>query len=145
MFLIYGWKQYVRVLGVLMLVCQQCTRPAEHVLRRFTTKVTLFFIPLFPVGRKHTLQCTACEAEVKISKEQAEQLAMSVAVQQGPPQPPPMPQPQPAYGYRQPGPPPPPMQQPYPQQPPYPPPGYQQGPRPPYPPQQQPPHYPYGR
>jgi hypothetical protein len=74
--IIYGWKQYAQVLAVLTLVCKQCAMPAEHVVRRITTKFTLFFIPLFPVGRKHTLTCSSCEAVVKVSREHADQLAM---------------------------------------------------------------------
>jgi hypothetical protein len=118
--IIYGWKRYVRVLAVLTLVCQQCATPAEHVLRRLTTKVTLFFIPLFPISRRHTLACTGCNAENKISREQADQLLASSAQQ---PQaqhagPPPQPGPygaQSPYGGQpahQPGLPP--MQRPYP-------------------------------
>ena len=77
MFIIYGWKRYAQVLAVLTLVCQHCSAPAEHVLRRLTTKVTLFFIPLFPISRRHTLICTACRGENKVSREQADQLAAS--------------------------------------------------------------------
>src|SRR4030081_2127343 len=113
--LIYGWKRYVQVLAVLTLVCQQCAIPAEHVLRRLTTKVTLFFVPLFPISRKHTLTCTACEATNKLSREQAEQLVASgqqaPAAQQPPHHSaPPPPPPQPAYGAPQQPAGPPPMQ-----------------------------------
>ncbi len=121
MFIIYGWKRYAQVLAVLTLVCQHCSAPAEHVLRRLTTKVTLFFIPLFPISRRHTLICTACRGENKVSREQADQLAASAQPYAGPPAPPH----EPAYGQRyQAGPPP--MQQPgpYGNQPPY---GYQPG------------------
>jgi hypothetical protein len=137
MLIIYGWRRTAQVLAVLTLVCQRCSSPAEHVLRRITTKVTLFFIPLFPVSRKHILTCTACNGDNKLTKEQAEQLAVSAqpAPQQqyvGPPTPPS----QPAYGQPQYPAGPPPMR--YPQQPgPYGgQPGYQQGPPPmrqPYP------------
>jgi hypothetical protein len=104
--IIYGWKRYVKMLAVLMLVCQHCAMPSEHVIRRLTTKFTLFFIPLFPIGRKHTMICTACQAESKISRQQAEELAAGAgqpAPHPGrqPMQPPPvqhLPQPQPAYG-----------------------------------------------
>jgi hypothetical protein len=100
--LIYGWKQYVKVLSVLILVCGQCSMPAEHVVRRFTTKFTLFFVPLFPIGRRHTMFCAGCQAETKISRQQAEQLVMSGDGRPAPPAPPqpvrPMPQPQQAYG-----------------------------------------------
>ena len=154
--IIYGWKRYAQVLAVLTLVCQQCHLPAEHVLRRLTTKVTLFFIPLFPISRRHTLTCGACQGENKVSREQAEQL-MAGGVQQSPtPQPQPQQQfagpPQPGAGQPryQPGPPPQqPMRPPMPAPPgPYggqPPHGYQQGPPPgqrPHPGQHQPAAYP---
>jgi hypothetical protein len=80
--IIYGWKQYAQVLAVLHMMCGRCGNRGEHVLRKLTTKVTLFWIPLFPVNRKHTLFCPACEAEEKVSKEQA--LAMAAG---HPPQP----------------------------------------------------------
>jgi hypothetical protein len=73
--IIYGVKQYVQVLAVLQLVCGQCGNAAEHVLRKLTMKFTLFWIPLFPVNRKQTLFCTACECEQKLPKEQAMRLA----------------------------------------------------------------------
>lgn len=99
--IIYGWKRYARVLALLTLVCQQCAIPSEHVLRRLTTKFTLFWIPLFPINRKHTLFCTSCQHEVKVPREQAQQLAASGG--QPAPQPhggppPGPPAPQPAYG-----------------------------------------------
>jgi hypothetical protein len=62
------------------------------VLRKLTTKVTLFWIPLFPISRKHTLYCPACESEERVPKEQA--LAMAAGGPQAagfPPQ-------QPGYG-----------------------------------------------
>ncbi|HEY0449059.1 zinc-ribbon domain-containing protein, partial [Actinophytocola sp.] len=97
--IIYGWKQYLQVLAVLQLVCSQCGNSAEHVLRKITTKFTLFWIPLFPIGRKHTLVCAACECEQKVSKEQAMQLAASGGGMPGPGMPAPgMPAPQPATG-----------------------------------------------
>jgi hypothetical protein len=81
--IVYGWKQYVKVLAVLHLVCVQCGNKSEHVLRLFTTKATLFWIPLFPISKKRTLFCTACECEQKVPKEQA----LALASGQGGPQP----------------------------------------------------------
>ena len=72
--IIYGWKTYVRVLAVLQLVCGQCGNASEHVLRRLTRKVTLFWIPLFPIDRKHMLSCSACNKEQRISGSQAKEL-----------------------------------------------------------------------
>ena len=76
---IYGWKTYVQVLAVLQLVCGQCGNASEHVLRKLTTKFTLFFIPLFPFSTKFSTQCTFCGMEQRITKEQAEQLQAQAA------------------------------------------------------------------
>jgi hypothetical protein len=82
--LIYGWKQYVQVLAVLQLVCAQCGNASEHVLRKFITKFTLFWIPLFPISKKHTLFCPACEHEQKIPAAQAQQLMATGGMPAGP-------------------------------------------------------------
>ena len=71
---IYGWKTYVQVLAVLQLVCGQCGNNAEHVVRKLTTKFTLFWIPLFPINRKHTQTCSACGHVEKIPGVHADQL-----------------------------------------------------------------------
>jgi len=143
--LIYGWKQYVQVLAVLRLMCGQCGNASEHVLRKFTTKFTLFWIPLFPINKKHTLFCTACEHEQKLAGAQAQELMATGGPGMPPPgmpapamAPPGMPGPAPMPGMPAAGPanhfghgphgqqPPPgyPVQQPYPAQRPYPPQGY---------------------
>ena len=72
--LIYGWKSYAQVLAVLRLMCGRCGNASEHVLRKITTKFTLFFIPLFPISKKHTLFCSACEHEQKLQGAQAQEL-----------------------------------------------------------------------
>lgn len=72
--LIYGWKTYVQVLAVLRLVCGQCGNASEHVLRKLTTKFTLFWIPLFPINKKHMLFCPACQHEQRLDGAQAKEL-----------------------------------------------------------------------
>ena len=111
--LIYGWKTYVQVLAVLQLVCGRCGNASEHVLRKLTTKFTLFWIPLFPINKKHMLSCSACQHEQKLAREQAQELVATGGAPSAPG--PGFPG---AYGPPQ-GPPPG-----YPQQQPYPPQGY---------------------
>ncbi len=72
--IIFGTKGYLYQLAILTLVCGRCGNPAAHILRKRVTKFTLFFVPLFPFSTKHSLQCTFCGAEQKVTKEQAEQL-----------------------------------------------------------------------
>ncbi|MFL5713895.1 MAG: zinc-ribbon domain-containing protein [Chloroflexota bacterium] len=69
--IIWGWRQYVQTVAMLTLVCGRCGNPSAHALRRFTTKFTLFFVPLFPVNRRHEVQCTFCGATNKVSRDQA--------------------------------------------------------------------------
>ncbi|WP_107655034.1 zinc ribbon domain-containing protein [Nocardia suismassiliense] len=72
---IFGWRQYAHRLAVLTMVCTSCGNPAAHILRKLVTKFTLFFVPLIPLSTKHSLQCTWCGAESKLTKQQATELA----------------------------------------------------------------------
>lgn len=82
MLLIWGTRGYVYQLLMTMLVCNNCHNPAAHSLRKFTTKFTFFFIPLFPISNRYQLQCTFCGMESRLSKEQAEQLMAQQPPQQ---------------------------------------------------------------
>lgn len=86
MLLIGGWRRYVQTLAMITLVCSSCQRPAAHSVRRHVTKFTLFFIPLFPVGSKYSLQCTFCGGQVRVNKEQADQLVAQARMGDAPPQ-----------------------------------------------------------
>ncbi|MFC8350271.1 zinc-ribbon domain-containing protein [Streptomyces sp. NPDC057280] len=77
--IIFGTKGYLYQLAILTLVCGGCGNPAAHTLRKRVTKFTLFFVPLFPISTKYATQCTFCGTEVKIGKEQAEQLQAQAA------------------------------------------------------------------
>ncbi|MEU5696483.1 zinc-ribbon domain-containing protein [Actinosynnema sp. NPDC020468] len=72
--IIWGYRTKVFVLAMLTLVCGQCGNPAAHALRKNVTKFTLFFIPLFPIGVKHSIQCAFCGVTNRLTKEQAQQL-----------------------------------------------------------------------
>ena len=79
MLILFGTKGYLYQLAILTLVCGSCGNPAAHTLRKRVTKFTLFFVPLFPISVKYATQCTFCGTEVKIGKEQAEQLQAQAA------------------------------------------------------------------
>lgn len=81
--IIFGTRIYTRALAVLMLVCQRCGNPAAHRVMERTTRFTLFFIPLFPIGSRRSLTCTFCGTTTPISKELAAQyVEQSNATQQ---------------------------------------------------------------
>ncbi|WP_405866645.1 MULTISPECIES: zinc-ribbon domain-containing protein [unclassified Streptomyces] len=77
--IIFGTKGYLYQLAILTLVCGNCGNPSAHTLRKRVTKFTLFFVPLFPFSTKHTLQCTFCGMEQKVTKEQADQMLAQAA------------------------------------------------------------------
>ncbi|MFJ6760808.1 MULTISPECIES: zinc-ribbon domain-containing protein [unclassified Streptomyces] len=71
--IIFGTAGYLYQLAILMLTCRHCGTPAAHTVRKYVTKFTLFFVPLFPISTKFATQCTFCGMEQEVPKEWAEQ------------------------------------------------------------------------
>jgi hypothetical protein len=60
------------MLAVVRFVCNNChVNAAQRVLKR-VNKLTLFFIPTFPVSTKYLVECTNCGATTLISQQQAD-------------------------------------------------------------------------
>jgi zinc-ribbon family len=74
MLILFGFRSYVQTLAMLTLVCSRCGNPAAHRLSQLTRKFTLFFVPLFPIGRKYALTCAACGTSTRITAEQKDSL-----------------------------------------------------------------------
>ena len=72
MLLIFGFRVYTDLLATVAYVCENCGQHAAHHLTRRTRKVTLFFLPLFPVSRKYVDQCSFCGRVLRIPRERAE-------------------------------------------------------------------------
>ena len=81
--IIFGTRGYVFQLAILTFVCGNCGNPAAHTLRKYVTKFTLFFIPLFPVSTRFRTQCTFCGIEHQLPKEHAEGMLAQAAAPQG--------------------------------------------------------------
>ncbi|MFI9412965.1 hypothetical protein [Nocardia gamkensis] len=85
--LIWGWQKRIHTLAMITLVCGRCGNPAAHALRKLVTKFTLFFIPLFPLSTKHSLECTWCGASSPVAGPQVpDLLARANAETMGPAQ-----------------------------------------------------------
>ncbi|MFB8267211.1 MULTISPECIES: zinc-ribbon domain-containing protein [unclassified Streptomyces] len=91
--IIFGTRGYLYQLAMLTFVCGNCGNPAAHALRKYVTKFTLFFVPLFPISTRYRSQCTFCGIEHQVAKEQAEALLAQASA----------PAPHPAQGQQQPG------------------------------------------
>lgn len=72
MFLLFGTSLRDQVLTVVHFVCTACGVAApQHVIER-ATKISVFFVPLFTVGRRHSVVCTNCGSVTTLTREQAE-------------------------------------------------------------------------
>ena len=79
MILVWGFKSYARLLGVLTLVCGNCHNPAAQRLVEVIRKFTLFWIPLFVVKRRTVMTCAFCGTESVLSKEEAATLVAQIS------------------------------------------------------------------
>jgi hypothetical protein len=77
--LIWGFKTYAKLLGIVTLVCGHCQNPAAQRVIQRIRKFTLFWIPLFPVKRQTLMTCTFCGTATALNAEQAAALTSQMA------------------------------------------------------------------
>ncbi len=82
MILVWGFKSYLRLLGILTLVCGSCGNPAAQRVVAQVRKFTFFWIPLFPVKRQTVMTCTFCGVATALTDEQAAEFAGHLAAAQ---------------------------------------------------------------
>lgn len=70
MLVVWGFKTYIRFLGIVTFVCGRCGNPAAQRLEERVRKFTFFWIPLFPVKRQTVATCTFCGRAALVAKEQ---------------------------------------------------------------------------
>lgn len=71
MFLIFGTTLRDRILAHVRFVCEYCRTDASQDVIESATKFSLFFLPLFTVGRRYLNVCTNCGGTTALTKEQA--------------------------------------------------------------------------
>jgi hypothetical protein len=79
--IIFGVRRRATRLAVVMLLCPSCQTPAAQVIRRLRRWVTVFFVPLVPLGTNYDLTCTMCGATVSLSPRQAGRYVGSAGTQ----------------------------------------------------------------
>jgi hypothetical protein len=103
--IIFGFRNALAVLAMVLLQCNRCGMPANQRVQRLRHWFTLFFIPVIPLRTTYFMTCAYCGSDTKIRKEDAERLQASQHGPDGVPSP--APQQQPGYGqqvgYGQPG------------------------------------------
>ncbi|WP_067701831.1 hypothetical protein [Nocardia jejuensis] len=58
--LIFGFQRRLFTLTTLTAFCGACKYTCPHGLRKFVTKFTLLFVPLFPINTERYLECERC-------------------------------------------------------------------------------------
>lgn len=71
MFLLFGTRATQAVINVVAFVCGYCGVHAQQRVLKRSTKLTLFFVPLFPISTSYMNQCTHCGALTRITADQA--------------------------------------------------------------------------
>jgi transcription elongation factor Elf1 len=63
--LIWGIRWFATTLGQLSYNCSHCGKTTVHSAIIRTGKFTLFFIPLFPIGKQYLIACNLCGLRLK--------------------------------------------------------------------------------
>ncbi len=72
MLFILGFRLYSDLIATVAYSCENCQQHAAHHLERRTRKITLFFLPLFPVSTRYLDTCSYCGRTIRVSRERAE-------------------------------------------------------------------------
>ena len=73
--LIFGLSSRDFLVATLVFLCERCHQQGAHQLVRRVRRISLFFIPLIPVGTRCLDVCTACGRTVAVPRDMAEQAA----------------------------------------------------------------------
>jgi len=63
--LIWGIRWFTTTLGQLLYPCSQCGKKTVHTAIVRKGRFTLFFIPIFPIGKQYQILCNLCGLRLK--------------------------------------------------------------------------------
>ena len=73
--LIIGLTVSEDLLSTLIYICETCGHSGAHHLIKRSKRLSVFFIPMFTVGRTYVDNCTACGRVIEVSRDRAEAAA----------------------------------------------------------------------
>jgi len=73
--LIFGLSSRDFLLTTLVFLCERCHNQGAHQLLRRVRRISLFFIPLIPVGTRYLDVCTVCGRTIEVPRDMAERAA----------------------------------------------------------------------
>jgi uncharacterized Zn finger protein len=71
MLFILGVRIYSDLLATVAYVCENCGQHAAHSVTKRTRKITMFFLPLFPMSTTYLDTCTNCGRVLRMPREAA--------------------------------------------------------------------------
>jgi hypothetical protein len=71
MILLFGTRAMLAIINVVTFVCGYCGVHADQRVTMRSTRLTLFFVPLFPLSRSYFNECSNCGAITPLSSAQA--------------------------------------------------------------------------
>lgn len=75
MFFIAGTRRTGKAIGQFAGSCRNCSRSTAHTAVRVSRFITLFFIPLIPIGQSYLVVCNVCGLKLAAEGELRERLA----------------------------------------------------------------------
>ena len=82
MILVWGFKGYAKMLGVLTFVCGYCHNPAAQRVTEYVRKFTFFWIPLFTTKRQVVITCAFCGGESVVPNERVPEVLADLEMSQ---------------------------------------------------------------
>ena len=79
MLIIFGLTTRAHLLATISMVCEHCGNQGAHHLTKHMRRISVFFIPLIPLGARYEDVCTVCGRSREVSREQAERAAAGPA------------------------------------------------------------------
>lgn len=71
MFLLFGTKAVQTLMNVVVFACHYCGTAADQRVFKRSTRLTLFFMPLFPLASSFFNECSRCGGTTELSAAQA--------------------------------------------------------------------------
>ena len=72
MLIIFGLTSRAHLLATISMVCERCGNVGAHQLTKHTRRISVFFVPLIPLGARYEDVCTVCGRTLEVTREQAE-------------------------------------------------------------------------
>lgn len=71
MILVFGTRAFEAVMAIVAFACSYCGVNAPQSVIKRVVRLTLFFVPLFPVSTSYRNECSNCGGVTRLSRAQA--------------------------------------------------------------------------